>query len=443
MKKKLFAVLLVAILLLLSACSGNGNGGASPKPGETGKPGGGKVTLDLLHFHTRETAENSSEAKGYLAMLDKFIDEHPEYTINESTLQQADYHTKVMALAAANEMPDIFFTKGSWVQNFYDNDLMADLTDSIDTGIYREGVFIPFTRGDKIFASPIQFALTSIVYYNEEMWKDIGYDAFPATWEELIAANEKFKDKGITTIALGNKDKWPYESCIISTLGDRMTGTDWTQSIILNDGKAKFTDAEFVNTLEMSKELVPLFNIDFNAINNEQADNLYGTGKAASTIEGAWTIAYLLENAEEEIIEQTRFALLPSVNNQKGEDGTTSGGAGWAESASSKLTGEALTAAKELINATTGVEFCKFIMEDSGLLGQCEVPVVDKESLPGISQRYLDFVDTVKLVPIYDIQMDGAVIDVMNSKLQELLGGTATAEDAAAAIQAAQDKLGS
>lgn len=401
-----------------------------------------KVELSLMHFHTPETADSNVENRAYHAMKEKFLAEHPDVVINETTLQQADYHTKIMALAAANEMPDIFFTKGSWVQNFYDNNLMADLTGKIDTSIYRDGIFIPFTRDGKVFASPIQFVVTSLVYWNQAMFADIGYDHFPATWDELLDANEKFKAKGVTMISLGNKDKWPFESCIISTLGDRFTGTDWTQSIILNDGKAKFTDPEFIETLKYSQAMAPMFNIDFNAINNEQSDNLYGTGKVAATIEGMWTISYFQANADEEVINNTQIAILPTVPNMKGDVSAVSGGAGWSQSVSSKLTGKALDMAIEYVKATTGVEYCEYMMKDSGMLGQCEVPVADLSTVPVLSQRYLEFVGTLKLVPIYDIQMDGAVIDVMNSKIQELLSGTVTPEAVAEAIQAEQAKLG-
>ncbi len=427
MKNRILVVLLVLAMVLAMPLSA----GAEEE----------KIELSMLHFHTPETMENSVEARGFHAMKEKFLAEHPNIILNESTLQQADCHTKMMALAAANELPDLFFTKGSWVQNFYDNNLMADLTGKIDTSIYRDGIFIPFTRDGKIFAAPIQFTVTSLVYWNEALFAEIGYDHFPATWDELLDADVKFKEKGITTISHGNKDKWPFESCIISTLGDRFTGTEWTQSIILNDGTAKFTDPEFVETLKYSQAMAPMFNIDFNAINNEQADNMYCTGKAASTLEGMWTITYLLTNADEDVLANTNLAILPSVPGMKGDANASSGGAGWSMSASSKLEGAKLDAAVEFIKATTGVEFCEYLMADSGMLAQCEVPVTDKESLPLISQRYQDFITTLKLVPIYDIQMDGAVIDVMNSKLQELLGGTATPEDVAAAIQAEQDKI--
>ncbi|MDR1420956.1 MAG: extracellular solute-binding protein [Treponema sp.] len=427
----------IVLFLLAAAFAVTACGGKSPEASGSG----GKVTLELMHFQTIETISESSEVKGYHAMKDKFIAEHPDVTINESILQQIDYQTKIMALAAADEMPDIFFTKGSWVQNFYDNNLMADITGRIDIAQYRDGVFIPVTREGRIYGTPIQFIATSLIFYNEKMWKDIGFNEFPKTWDELITANERFRAKGIDTIALGNKDRWPYESCIISALGDRFTGSDWTQSIILNDGKAKFTDPDFITTLRYSQQMASLFNVNFNEINNSQADALYCTGRAASTIEGMWVIAYILTNGDPDVLENTKIAILPSVPGQKGAANATSGGAGWAQSASSRLTGAEFDAAVEYLKQSNGRDYSEFVMDDSGLLGPIDVPVKDRASLPQLSQFYLDFVGTLSLVPVYDIQMDGAVIDIMNSKLQELLGGTATPEDVGAAIQAEQDKL--
>ncbi len=53
---------------------------------------------------------------------------------------------------------------------------------------------------------------------------------------------------------MGNKPNWPAESCWLSTLGDRFTGPDWTQSILEGSG-AKFTDEAFVKALTAFQEL--------------------------------------------------------------------------------------------------------------------------------------------------------------------------------------------
>lgn len=399
-----------------------------------------KITLNIMHFHTQESNSTSIEAEAYNALSEKFMEEHPEVEWNVTTLQEADYQTKIMALAAANELPDIFFTKGSWIQNFYDNNLMYDLTDDIDPSIYREGILQAVTRNDRIYGLPIMFTVTSLVYYNQTMWEEIGYDSFPTTWEDMEKANELFKEKGITMIAMGNKDKWPIESCVMSTLGDRFTGTDWTRSILNKDGKAKFTDSEFVDMLTTVQNMTDMFNPDFNALTNEQAESLYCAGKAATEIQGAWGIPFLTANGDPDVLENTHLALLPEVENEKGEANASSSSAAWSQSISSKLSGKALEIAIEYVKATTGKEFCEYMMKKQGYLGQCIVDVEPEVDLNNLQKEWLDFSKTLTLVPIYDGEMDGAIIDVMNSKVQEMMNGGTTPEDVAKAIQEEQEK---
>ena len=450
-KRTVFAVFTLIACLLLAACQGSGGGAGGGNAGGGGSGGGGakksnkKITLTWMRGGgARETAVlEDAGARAFWAMVDKFQEENPNVTIEHNLSDQADFHQKIMALAAAENMPDIFDTKGSWVQTFYDNNLMGDLTNDIDVNLYRSGIFKPFTRGGKIYVLPTQFLITSVGYYNKAMWADAGFDKFPDNWDDVFKADEYFKSQGIVTIAHGNKDAWPYESCIISALGDRFTGSGWTESIILNDGKAKFTDPEFVECLRLSQKIATLFNPDFNAITNGVADALFATGKAASTWEGSWTVNYFLEGADvdPEVLKNIEMTLLPQVPNQKGAPNAVSGGTGWGVSINSKLEGDKRAAAVELIKTTTGRGYCEHLMADNGMPSQIDVPLADKSSMSELAVKYNEWASTVELVPIYDIQMDGAVIDIMNMRLQNLLAGSATPEELAAEIQAAQDKL--
>jgi len=427
--KKLLTFAL-ALVLMLSIC-----------PSMAMADEAGKIVLDVTQMHTRENWGDSTEAFVYLTLMDEFIAAHPEAEINVTGIPQADYHVRMMGLSAADDMPDVFFTKGSWVQAFYNSNLMADMTDDVDQEIYRDGIFVPFTRDNRIYATPIQLAVTSLVFYNKALWAEAGFDSFPDNWDDVFAADEAFKAKGITTISHGNLDRWPYESCILSALGDRFTGTDWTQGIILNDGSARFTDPEFVAALAFSQKMATLFNPDFNALTGEIAQSMFYNGEAATTIDGMWTISGFIANADPEVLEQIEITILPPVPDQKGQVNATSGGAGWGQSVSARLDGATLELAMELNNFVLGKRYSEMCMEHSGLLGPIEVPIPNLDAIPVLSQKYIKLMETVSLTPIYDIQMDGAVIDVMNSKLQDLLAGIATPEAVAEAIQAEQDKL--
>ena len=440
MKKKMVSIMLAMTMVVgLAAC-----GGSSDSGGE-GSGGSDASELVVSHYYLEEERESNASGDTFLTMVEQYEEEHPDITVTQQTMSQADFTTKIQAQAAANELPDVFMVKGSWVQNFVDNGVLAPMDDYIDAYEYkdtfRSDAFDASTVDGKIYGIPNQLSLTSIVYYNADLWEQAGYDEFPTTWDELFEANEKFKEMGISTFSLGNKDKWPAESCIISTVGDRYTGSDWTKSIIANDGSAKFTDQEFVDALDLFKEMSDsgMFNEDCNTITDTHAAEYYAQGQSAATISGHWEIATLQPLADEELLNNTKVALLPNIDGS--EPTSFSGGCGWYFGVNANLTGEKLDAAMEFVLAVSGYDASVYTAETYGLPSGNVVEDVDLSGFPQLTQDFVALVNAVSLTPTYDLQMDGAVIEVMNTGLQDILNGTKDAETVAAEIQAEQDKL--
>lgn len=403
------------------------------------------IELDLYVFHTRENRGSSSECDIFWKRVDEWKEAHPEVVINESTMDQADYHVKCQAMAAAGEISDMIFVKGSWFTTFVDNELLMPLSDAVDAYEYkdawRDGIFGASTRDDVIYGIPNQFATTSLVYYNAKMFEEIGYDHFPTTWDEFFDAGAKFKEKGIDMVALGNKDKWPAESCILSALGDRFTGIEWTNSIIAKDGEAKFTDQAFIDALALLQRMATegLLNADYNTINNEQAQAYVYNGKAACTFEGFWAVSSINAKGDPEVLPDIEVAMMPTV------DGTntnaTSGGAGWYMSLSNALEGAEKEAALDFLFYVYGIGYSEDLSGTYGDLAPMVVEAADASTLPPLTVKALSILDGCSFTPIYDILMEGSVIDVMNAGLQELLNGTKTPEALAEEIQFEQDML--
>lgn len=438
---------LMALSLVLAACgNSNGNNEAGSNTGTSGSGSDSNIELTFSHYYLPEERPNSAEIDSYMTLVEKWEAAHPNVKLTQSVMSQADYSTKIQAQAAVNEMPDIFFVKGSWVSNFANNNLMMPINDYLDKydhkDQFRPGVFDAATRDGKIYGIPNQLSLTSIVYYNAKLWKEIGYERFPDNWEDIYKAAAKFNEKGISTIALGNKDKWPAESTILSTLGDRVTGTEWTKSIVAHDGKAKFTDPDFVSALNLLQKTAAakVFNEDFNVISNTQAEDYYAQGKAASTVDGHWALSYLLGNAQKDVLDQTKVAILPPVTGGKGDKDSISGGAGWYVAINKNLTGAKLDAAMDFLFSTAGYDFSKLYMEKYGMMGPSLVEGANMSTFPQLTQDFAALMKQVKFTPIYDMQMEGGIIETMNTGLQEVLNGTKTGEDLANQLQAAQDK---
>lgn len=428
-----------AVAMLLASCwAGGGKGGGSSS---------GKNELTFAHYYVDEERETSAEMNSYLTLVENWEKEHPDITLTQSVMAQADYATKIQAQAAVNEVPDLFFLKGSWVSNFVDNEIPAPINDYLDKyedkDKFREGVFDAATRDGKIYGIPNQLSITSVVYYNEALWKEAGYESFPDNWDDILKAADYFNGKGIAAIGLGNKDKWPSESCLLSTMGDHFTGTAWTESFIDNDGKSKFTDGDFVSALEMLQKLAKgnVFNKDVNTITETQASEYYVQGKAASIVTGHWTLNYLLTSAPDNVLGNTKVAILPQAEGGKGEANQISGGCGWYVSVNNSLEGDKKDLAMDLLFSATGYELSKYYAENYGMSNACEVENVDMSGFPQLTQDFSSLIQSVSFTPIYDMQMDGAVIEVMNTGLQELINDTKSPKDLAEQIQSEQDKL--
>ena len=105
------------------------------------------------------------------------------------------------------------------------------------------------------------------------------------------------------------------------------------------------------------------------------------------------------------------------------------------------MTGEKLDAAMDFAFEVSGYDAAVFTIEKYGLIGPCVIENADISKFPQLTQDFVNLVSEAKLTPVYDLQMDGAVIEAMNTGLQDLLNGTKEPADIAQAIQAEQDKL--
>ena len=279
--------------------------------------------------------------------------------------------------------------------------------------------------------------------YDKQMWKDAGYDQFPTTWDEVLAAKDYFSGQGIDTIAFGNGGKWQANSDFMSTVGTMFTGKDWFQSII-DKGGAAFTDQEFVDALTFAQEAFNsgVFNADFNAVTNEDAREYYIAGDAAAFIGGNWDVSYIMATlleGDEEKYNNIGFATFPSVDGAK-ESNMQNIGMGYGMAINAKVAEdpEKLAAAIDLIYKLTGPDFANFVAEKYALGGLTAVDDVDLSGFDQVTQDFYNFsyVDN-KGCEIYDSYVDGSVWSVLNTEMQEMVNGDMDPATVAADTQAA------
>lgn len=402
-----------------------------------------KVEISMMTLWAEDNKENI--ATSVREMIEKFQSENPDIVVNvEAIGDQTAYYTKIKTLAASNSLPDVFVCKGSELAAFAKNGLVAPLDEILDAE-WKSG-YIPSSFDDistdgSIYAVPYSMLSTHVIYYNKDILKDAGYDSFPTEWTEFTKMLSAVKEKGITPIALGNKEPWVAESCIMSCLGDRFTGSDWFRSIMDGSG-SKFTDAEFVQALGAMQELGTkgYFNDDMNSLNNDQQKTLYFNGEAAMFMEGSWAVG-AVDAGPDDIKAKTGVAVLPAANGGKGNPKATSGGSGSGFAVGANNFGEKKDAIAKLLKALSGEEYSKSIAAKGEPVAYM-VDDYDKSGVSDLALEYSDMASDLEFTPIYDSFLDPSVVDVMNSNLQELLIGVVTPEDCAKNIQDAYDALG-
>ena len=410
-----------------------------------------KGDLELMHYSTSEEADGNGGSDAFRTTIANWEAAHPDITLNQNVIANAEYKTEIATLAAADDLPDVFLLQGMNTIAWADQGLVLDLTDTIKASPYyddyNQAYFTPFTVDGKIYGYPALTGGTcTVVIYDKQMWKDAGFDTFPSTWEDVEKAAEYFNEQGITTIAFGNGGQWQANSDFLSTLGNRYTGPEWFSSLIAKDGAA-FTDDTFVAALKEMQYLfneTSIFNEDFNAVTNEDAREYYISGDAAAFIGGNWDESYIWAALQDtDKFDQIGFAVLPQPADATEAPNSQNIGLGYAVAINPKVADDPdkLAAAIDLAQELTGPAFASYVAENYALGGLTKVEDVDLSGFDQITQDFYNwsYVDT-DTCEIYDSYIDSAVWSVLNTDLQTMMNGEMSPEDVAANAQAAYEE---
>lgn len=438
------SALVLSASLALTGCGSNdgnnaaGSNNAKPTEANGDKPAE-KVKLSVWHNYTGD----DGRATTMRAVLDEFQKAHPNVELDVQGIPPDGYRTRLKTVAAANEMPDLFVMwPGVMTKEFQAGDLIQPINELLDQKTeWRDG-FLPgsfdgFTIDSNIYSAPMALSPTSILFYNKSILDANGLQP-PTTWDEMLNAVDVLKSKKITPIALGNKAAWVAQSSILSSLADRVTGTEWFLKAAAQDG-AKFTDPEFVQALTYLKQLgdAGAFQQGFNSLDNTQMEQYFAQGKAAMMIDGGWALTNLAANASPEALAQMGATVLPAMPNGKGDPNTLSGVVGTGLGMAKGVTGAKKEAAYELIYAMAGPDAQKRVLESNQLVSY--KVELDKSKVSPIFAEVYELVNRVNRTPVYDGILASATADEVNNGLQELLMG-GKPEAIAKKIQAANEK---
>ncbi len=190
MKKTAAIAVLVAILLMITAC---GNSGSST--GASGGDQGGKTIRiawwgsDTRHSYTQQ-------------VIDLYKKQNPGVNIDVEYASFDDYWKKLAPQAAANQLPDIIQMDISYISQYAKNGQLEDLKPYIGNGIklddVSESVISTGVIGGTQYGIPAGVNVLGY-QYNPELLKKAGINELPAdwTWDDYEKLALQAKDKGI------------------------------------------------------------------------------------------------------------------------------------------------------------------------------------------------------------------------------------------------------
>ncbi len=403
-----------------------------------------KVTVTVMNYQQADQAGYPEDVK----IWQDFQAANPDITLNIEVLFNDPYHQKLQAYAAAGTMPDVFYVwPGARSAVIHEKKLAKDLNQLLGAAYLKDfsaSATNPANQlGGYMAMLPQSFTYTSVMYVNTKLLADNGFKP-PKTYADLKKMVPKLKAKGIAVAMLPNKDAWPMQSCLFSTVVGRMAGDDFLDAILA--GKAKFTDKPFVAALEVIQNLYKdgILSREDVQIGYGEAAGMFASGKAAIYIDGDWRAgAYITDKASGKALispaaQDKDFALMPfpAIPGEKNRGVVSAvAGTGWAVSASLPAGSAKEKAATRLIQYLYSNDVQAIRFNTGAYVPTRKGVKADVEPL--VAKVPVFYAENPATCYVIDGVLDPAVYNVINDGLIAIGLGTKTAAQVAAETQAA------
>lgn len=264
MKKKIFALLMTAVMAAgLVAC---GNGGdekkesdANQKTEEEGKKEeegndgeqdstGEVITVTLWSMYAEDNDPTKMGSR-VQKLMDDFNATHDDIKVEVSLGKTYD---NIVTAISAEDTPDLFQMYWQYAAPLSTRGALYDLTDFVnndadfDKADFLEKAWKLCTVDDRIYSIPFT-ASTSFAVYNVDVLKEAGYDSFPTTVEDMIQCAKDCYDVESTSMGMNPLTPW-----LDNVMWPAMTRASWEDA----DGKPVFDTEAMRLAYSLQKDLI-------------------------------------------------------------------------------------------------------------------------------------------------------------------------------------------
>ncbi len=252
MKKKLLAAMLCVAMAATSlvGCGGSGDSGKDTDTAKSSEKGSDEEKVELTIW---ETSRNKDD--WYTSMEKKFLEEHPNITLNK-VVKEGDPGNEFYQAVASGTAPDLVNCSFTMMDSYITSGILEPLnqyTDDWDEwGNFTKEYVDMFTKDGKVYGVPNQVA-PMLFGYNKALFEEAGIKEPPKTWDEAVEVAKKINDPdnqvaGYATLA-AEWTEWFFQYYVWQAGGDLTKENE--------DGTAEltFTDPAVIKAAEYYQKL--------------------------------------------------------------------------------------------------------------------------------------------------------------------------------------------
>jgi raffinose/stachyose/melibiose transport system substrate-binding protein len=399
------------------------------------------VTLVVFGPNQFNTIPPNATEEVYTAIQDElaagFMAEHPEVTNivfdAQGTFENEVSRTQNAQLAG--EQMDVIVCAGNPTNTSYQPlgllEPVDDLAAEIE-GNLTEAALEAFTIDGQVWGIPLSGVAVTTFFYNKTLFDELGIAA-PETYEDFVAASDAISAAGVKPVAHNGKDLWMWPIWYMSGLGQTTDGDQAAKTISNLKGETKFTDAEDVEALALTRQWMDdgLLSPAIMDLDSEGLASSFLRGDSASYFGASWDLPALRERVTDFELGIFRFPQYSEIGNEPVVFGGIENGLCVSRSSQHK------DLAKDFIRYVTNDENAAKVL--AGITPVATSHLSFEGADDPISQQIRD--EYLPASKFLDWTWPRELNDAIQRSIQEMMAGSISPEDAAQKIQDAYDRL--
>ena len=345
--------------------------------------------------------------------------------------------TRVMTAHLAGERMDVIAcaanpTNGAYVRR----GVVRDITDNIQPWVdrFEPASLDAYTVGGRAYGIPVSTLSTSSFFYNTDVFNQLGL-AEPDSYEELIEVAAALDGAGYIPVLHQGKTVWMWPMWYFETAAQTM-GDPIAKTVSNLRGEASFTDPEDVEALARIGQFVDdgILDRDSLSVDWDGMRSAFASQQSAIYYGGTWELPWLEENVTDFEWGVFEFPQLPDVPGTRGHGGGPDDGF----CIYSGIPDDILPHAVAFLEYVSRPEVAEKHLGIAQPLAASIKGVTAIESEIADDLRSNHFPNTVRFL---DWIWPTEINDAFQGAIQGMVGGTITAEEGMAQVQAVYDDL--